>query len=79
MAGELAESEAEGEAQDVVNLASEAEPSTEGAPLVEGEQQQPQESSEETAPPAAEATTASEDSEEAAAEPRTEPQTEHQS
>jgi segregation and condensation protein B len=73
MAGELAESEAEGEAQDVVNLASEAEPSAEEVAPVEGEQQV-EESSEETAPPAAEATTASEDSE----EPATEPQTEHQ-
>jgi segregation and condensation protein B len=74
MAGELAESEAEGEAQDVVNLASEAEPSSEAAPPVEGEQQA-EESSEETAPSAAEATTPSEDSE----EPVAEPQTEHQS
>jgi segregation and condensation protein B len=73
MAGELAESEAEGEAQDAVNLASEAEPSAEAAPPVE-EEQQAGESSEETAPPAAEATTSSEDSE----EPEAEPQTEHQ-
>jgi segregation and condensation protein B len=73
MAGELAESEAEGEAQDAVNLASEAEPSAEAAPPVE-EEQQAEESSEETAPPAAEATTSSEDSE----EPEAEPQTEHQ-
>jgi segregation and condensation protein B len=74
MAGELAESEAEGEAQDVVNLASEAESSAEAAPPVE-EEQQLQESSEGTAPLAAAATTASEDSE----EPVAEPQTEHQS
>jgi segregation and condensation protein B len=73
MAGELAESEAEGDAQDAVNLASEAEPSAEAAPPVEGEQQA-EESSEEAAPPAAEATTSSEDSEEAAAEPQTEHQ-----
>jgi segregation and condensation protein B len=73
MAGELAESEAAGEAQDVVNLASEAEPSVEAAPPVE-EEQQAEESSGETAPPAAEATTSSEDSEEPAAEPQTEHQ-----
>jgi segregation and condensation protein B len=71
MAGELAESEAEGEAQDVVNLASEAEPSAEAPPPVEGEQQV-EESSHETAPPAEEATTTS--SEEAEAEPQTEHQ-----
>jgi segregation and condensation protein B len=73
MAGELAESEAAGEAQDVVNLASEAEPSVEAAPPVE-EEPQAEESSGETAPPAAEATTSSEDSEEPAAEPQTEHQ-----
>ncbi len=56
MAGELAESEAEGEAQDAVNLASEAEPSAEAAPQSKREQQAA-ESSEETPPPAAEATT----------------------
>jgi segregation and condensation protein B len=71
MAGELAESEAEGEAQDAVNLASEAEPFAEAPPPVEGEQQV-EESSEEAAPPAAEATTTS--SEEAEAEPQTEHQ-----
>jgi segregation and condensation protein B len=71
MAGELAESEAEGEAQDVVNLASEAEPSAEAPPPVEGEQLV-EESSEETAPPAAEATTSS------SVEAEAEPQTEHQ-
>jgi len=63
MAGELAESEAEGEAQDVVNLSSEAGTSPEAAPPVEREQQA-EESSEEAAPPAAEAAA--------------EPQTEHQ-
>jgi segregation and condensation protein B len=73
MAGELAETEAAGEAQDVVNLASEAEPSVEAAPPVE-EEPQAEESSGETAPPAAEATTSSEDSEEPAAEPQTEHQ-----
>jgi segregation and condensation protein B len=63
MAGELAESEAEGEAQDVVNLSSEAGTSAEAAPPVEAEQQIG-ESSEETAAPAEEAVA--------------EPQTEHQ-
>jgi segregation and condensation protein B len=71
MAGELAESEAEGEAQDAVNFASEAEPSAEAAPPIEGEQQA-EESPEETAPPAVEATAASSE------EPAAEPQTEHQ-
>jgi segregation and condensation protein B len=70
MAGELAESEAEGEAQDVVNLSSEAAAPAEAATPVEVEQQT-EESSEETTPPAAEATTPSE---EAAAEPQTEHQ-----
>ena len=70
MAGELAESEAEGEAQDVVNLASESGTSAEAATPVEAEQQT-EESSEETTPPAAEATPSSE---EAAAEPQTEHQ-----
>jgi segregation and condensation protein B len=69
MAGELAESEAEGEAQDVVNLSSEAGTSAEAATPVEAEQTE--ESSEETTPPAAEATPSSE-------EATTEPQTEHQ-
>jgi segregation and condensation protein B len=77
MAGELAESEAEGEAQDTLNLASEATTPVEGAPPVE-EGQQAAESSEEgtalseegTAPPE-EATTSTE---EAAAEPQTEHQ-----
>jgi len=70
MAGELAESEAEGEAQDAVNLSSEAGSSAEATPPVEGEQAA-EESSEETAPSAAEATGTSE---EAAAEPHTEHQ-----
>jgi segregation and condensation protein B len=70
MAGELAESEAEGEAQDVVNLAFEAGTSAEAATPVEAEQQTA-ESSEETTPPPPEATTSSE---EAAAEPQTEHQ-----
>jgi segregation and condensation protein B len=70
MAGELAESEAEGEAQDVVNLASEAGTSAEAATPVEAEQQVA-ESSEETTPPPEEATTSTE---EAAAEPQTEHQ-----
>jgi segregation and condensation protein B len=68
MAGELAESEAEGEAQDVVNLSSEVGTSAEASTPVEAEQQFA-ESSQETTPPAAEATTPSE---EAAAEPLTE-------
>jgi segregation and condensation protein B len=76
MAGELAESEAEGEAQDTLNLSSEAEASAEPATPVEAEQPT-EESPEEATPPAAEATTSSEEaateSEEAA-----EPQTEHQ-
>ena len=74
MAGELAESEAEGEAQDVVNLSSEAGTSAEAAPPVEAEQQA-EESAGEAAPPSAEATTTSE---EAAAELQAEPQAEHQ-
>ena len=71
MAGELAESEAEGEAQDAVNLSAEAGTSAEAAPPVEGEQQA-EEPSEETAPPAPEAAAPSQ--EEAAAEPHTEHQ-----
>jgi len=71
MAGELAESEAEGEAQDVVNLASEVSTPAETVPPVEAEQQT-EESSAATTPPAAEATTPS--TEEAAAEPQTEHQ-----
>jgi segregation and condensation protein B len=69
MAGELAESEAEGEAQDAVNLSSEAEASVEAAPPVEAEQQTTAEPSEETTP-VAEATP----SEDAPAEPQTEHQ-----
>jgi segregation and condensation protein B len=70
MAGELAESEAEGEAQDVVNLSFEAGTSAEAATPVETEQQT-EESSEETTPPPEEATTSTE-------EAASEPQTEHQ-
>jgi segregation and condensation protein B len=77
MAGELAESEAEGEAQDTLNLSSEAGTSAEPATPVEGEQQA-EESPEETAPPAAEATTSSEEAATEPEEPATEPQTEHQ-
>jgi segregation and condensation protein B len=70
MAGELAESEAEGEAQDVVNLSSEAGTSAEAATPVEAEQESA-ESSEETTPPPEEPTTSTE-------EATAEPQTEHQ-
>jgi segregation and condensation protein B len=70
MAGELAESEAEGEAQDVVNLASEAGTSAEASTPDEAEQQT-EASSEETTPPPEEATTSTE-------ETAAEPQTEHQ-
>jgi segregation and condensation protein B len=70
MAGELAESEAEGEAQDVVNLSSEAGTSAEAVTPVEAEQQSA-ESSEETTPPPEEPTTSTE-------EATAEPQTEHQ-
>jgi segregation and condensation protein B len=70
MAGELAESEAEGEAQDTLNLASEATTPVEGAPPVE-EGQQAAESSEEGTAPSEEATSSPE---EAAAEPQTEHQ-----
>ena len=69
MAGELAESEAEGEAQDAINLSSEAATPTEEAPAVEAEQPSA-ESSEEVA--------ATSSAEEATAEPQTEPQPEHQ-
>jgi segregation and condensation protein B len=71
MAGELAESEAEGEALDAVNLSSEEGTSAEAATAVEAEQ--------ETATPATEAATPS--SEEATASPEeaaAEPETEHQ-
>jgi segregation and condensation protein B len=74
MAGELAESEAEGEAQDAVNLSSEAAtPADEAAP-VEAEQslaestEEVAATSEEAAPP----------SEETTAEPQTEHETEHE-
>ena len=70
MAGELAESEAEGEAQDTLNLASEATTPVEGAPPVE-EGQQAAESSEEGTAPSEEATSSPE---EAAAEPQPEHQ-----
>ena len=68
MAGELAESEAEGEAQDAINLSSEASTPAEEAAPVEAEQPSAESSeevaatSEEGAPP----------SEEAPAEPQTE-------
>jgi segregation and condensation protein B len=67
MAGELAESEAEGEAQDAVNLSSEASAPVEEAAAVEAEQPSA-ESSEEGAPSSEEAAPASEEA----------PQTEHQ-
>ena len=74
IAGELAESEAEGEAQDAVNLSSEAAtPADEAAP-VEAEQslaestEEVAATSEEAAPP----------SEETTAEPQTEHETEHE-
>ncbi len=70
MAGELAESEAEGEAQDVVNLSSEAATPAEWATPVE-EGQQTAESSEESTAPSVEAASSPE---EAAAEPQTEHQ-----
>jgi segregation and condensation protein B len=70
MAGELADSEAEGEAQDVVNLASEAGTSAEHSTPDEAEQQT-EAFSEEITPPAAEAATPSE---EAVAEPQAEHQ-----
>jgi segregation and condensation protein B len=70
MAGELAETEAEGEAQDAANLSSEAGISTGATAAVEAEQQIA-ESSEETTPPSEEATTSTE---EAAAESQTEHQ-----
>jgi segregation and condensation protein B len=74
MAGELAESEAEGEAQDVINLSSEAATPAEEASPVEVEQPSA-ESSEQVAATSEEGTPSSE---EAAAEPQTEAQTEHQ-
>ena len=70
MAGELAESEAEGEAQDAVNLSSEASTHAEGAAPTEAEQQAAEASAEET--PASEEATA--EPEEATAEPQAEHQ-----
>jgi segregation and condensation protein B len=78
MAGELAESEAEGEAQDAVKLSSEAGTSAEEAPAVEAEPQTAAGSSEETAPPAAEAATSSEEATVSSEESAAEPQTEHE-
>jgi segregation and condensation protein B len=74
MAGELAESEAEGEAQDVINLSSEAATPAEEAAPVEAEQPSA-ESSEQVAATSEEGAPSSE---EATAEPQTEPQPEHQ-
>jgi segregation and condensation protein B len=70
MAGELAESEAEGEAQDAVNLSSEAPTPAEAVPPTEAEQQAAEASAEET-PASAEATA---EPEEATAEPQAEHQ-----
>jgi segregation and condensation protein B len=70
MAGELAESEAEGEAQDVINLSSEAGTPAEEASPVEAEQLSA-ESSEQGAATSEEGTPSSE-------EATAEPQTEHQ-
>jgi segregation and condensation protein B len=70
MAGELAETEAEGEAQDAANLSSEAGISAEATPAVEAAQTTA-ESSEETVPLSEEATTSTE-------EGAAETQTEHQ-
>jgi segregation and condensation protein B len=91
MAGELAESEAEGEAQDAVNLSSEASAPAEEAAPVEAEQPSAESSeevaatSEEATPSSEEATASSEEatasSEEAPAsseEAPAEPQTEHE-
>jgi segregation and condensation protein B len=74
MAGELAESEAEGEAQDVINLSSEAATPVEEAAPVEAEQPS-EESSEQVAATSEEGASSSE---EATAEPQTEPEPEHQ-
>jgi segregation and condensation protein B len=74
MAGELAESEAEGEAQDVINLSSEAATPAEEAAPVEAEQPSA-ESSEQVAATSEEGAPSSE---EATAEPQTEPEPEHQ-
>ena len=70
MAGELAESEAEGEAQDAVNLSSESSTPADGAAPTEAEQQSAEASAEET--PASEEATA--EPEEATAEPQAEHQ-----
>jgi len=74
MAGELAESEAEGEAQDVINLSSEAATPADEASPVEAESPSA-ESSEDVAATSEEGTPTSE---EATAEPQTEPLPEHQ-
>jgi segregation and condensation protein B len=74
MAGELAESEAEGEAQDVINLSSEAATPGEEASPVEAEQPSA-ESSEQVAATSEESAPSSE---EASAEAPTEHQPEHQ-
>ena len=74
MAGELAESEAEGEAQDVINLSSEAATPAEEASPVEAESPSA-ESSEDVAATSEEGAPSSE---EATAEPQTEPLPEHQ-
>jgi segregation and condensation protein B len=74
MAGELAESEAEGEAQDVINLSSEAATPAEEAAPVEAEQPSA-ESSEQVAATSEEGAPSSE---EATAEAQTEPEPEHQ-
>jgi segregation and condensation protein B len=70
MAGELAESEAEGEAQDAINFSAEAATPAEEAAPVEAEQPSP-ESSEEVAATSQEGTPSTE-------EATAEPQTEHQ-
>ena len=76
MAGELAESEAEGEAQDAINFSAEAATPTEEVAPAEGEQP-PAESSEEVAATSEEPAPSPE---EATAEPEPEPEheTEHQ-
>jgi hypothetical protein len=78
MAGELAESEAEGEAQDAVNLSLEGATPAEEAVLADAEQPSAESSEEVSAAPSEEATPPHE---EATAEPEEatpEPQTEHQ-
>ena len=76
MAGELAESEAEGEAQDAVKLSSEAATSAEEAATVEAEQPSAESSEEVAATEEVSATSgeAAPSSEEAPAEPQTEHQ-----